>query len=118
MPAGIGGCGWPGLGVSYDSRTAVREEIIERAPRTIALAVGAAIIWLIMGVSIGVLSALRRRHDLRTARPWASRSSASPRRSSGSASPALYIFRWKLGFEALGTGYVPFSESPAAGSRT
>ena len=30
-PSTIQGCGWPGLGVSYDSRTAIRQEIIERA---------------------------------------------------------------------------------------
>ncbi len=34
-PVGIDGCGRPGLGISYDSRSAVRAEIIERLPRTL-----------------------------------------------------------------------------------
>ncbi len=87
-PPGIGGCGWPGLGVSYDSRTAVREEIIERAPRTIVLAIGASIIWLVVGVSIGVLSALRRRtfadraaHGIRALRHLRAGLRPRPRRS-------------------------------------
>ena len=111
-PPGIGGCGWPGLGVSYDSRTAVREEIIERAPRTIVLAIGASIIWLVVGVSIGVLSALRRRTFAdRAAMGFALFGISAPVFVLGLG--ALYIFRWKLGFEGMGTGYVPFSESPS-----
>ena len=53
--------GWPGLGYSYGSYVSVRSEIIERAPRTLLLIAGAATIWLIGGVAIGVLSALKRR---------------------------------------------------------
>ena len=43
--------------------------------------------------------------------PWASRSSASRRRCSGSASFALWVFWQKLHI-LPGTGYVPFSQSP------
>ena len=80
-------------------------------PRTIALALGAAIIWVVMGVTIGVISALRR-------------GSASDRFAMGFAlfgvsAPvfwlglmALFIFWKKLGFEALGTGYIPFAVDP------
>ncbi len=32
-PLGVEGCGRPGLWISYDSRTSVRQEIINRAPR-------------------------------------------------------------------------------------
>ena len=39
----------------------MRSEIIERAPRTLFLIAGAAIIWLVFGVAIGVLSAVKRR---------------------------------------------------------
>jgi peptide/nickel transport system permease protein len=53
--------GWPGLGYSYSNYVSVRSEIITRAPRTLLLVFGAAIIWLTLGVSIGVLSAVRRR---------------------------------------------------------
>jgi peptide/nickel transport system permease protein len=54
-------CGWPGLGYSYGNYVCVRSEVIQRAPRTLWLIAGAATIWLIGGVSIGVLSAVKRR---------------------------------------------------------
>ena len=39
---------------------AVKEEIYRRLPVTITLAVGAAVIWLAMGVPIGIISAVRK----------------------------------------------------------
>jgi len=110
-PVGISGCGWPGLGVSYDSRTAVREEMINRTPRTLALIVGAATIWLIMGVSIGVVSALKRRTIWdRLAMGFALFGISAPVFWLGLV--ALYIFSKTLQIEALGTGYVEFSSNP------
>jgi peptide/nickel transport system permease protein len=53
--------GWPGLGYSYSNFVSVRSELITRAPRTLLLIAGAATIWLVCGVAIGVLSAVRRR---------------------------------------------------------
>ena len=53
--------GWPGLGYSYGNYVSVRSEIIQRAPRTLFLILGAATIWLVFGVAIGVLSAVKRR---------------------------------------------------------
>src|SRR5262245_10260878 len=52
--------GWPGLGFSYDTRVPVRDELLNRLPRTLFLVFGAAIIWAIMGISIGVISAIRK----------------------------------------------------------
>lgn len=49
------------FGYSYHSAVPVREEIFERLPATISLAAGAAVIWMIGGVGVGVLSAVRRR---------------------------------------------------------
>src|SRR6478672_6953631 len=53
--------GWPGLGYTYAGQTSVKALIMQRAPRTLLLIIGAAFIWLILGVSIGVLSAIKRR---------------------------------------------------------
>src|SRR6516225_1772100 len=53
--------GWPGLGYSYGNYVSVKSEILQRAPRTLWLVFGAAIIWLTFGVAIGVISAVKRR---------------------------------------------------------
>jgi peptide/nickel transport system permease protein len=45
--------------ISYDQREDVVLRIIEGAPRTFSLAIGAAIIWLLLGLALGLLSAAR-----------------------------------------------------------
>ncbi len=60
MGAEIEHCPAPCLGYSFITRQAVWPELVDRAPVTFSLAIGAAVIWVVSGVSIGVLSALRR----------------------------------------------------------
>jgi peptide/nickel transport system permease protein len=48
------------FGYSYYSQESVRTLIVERLPATASLAIGAAVVWMLAGVSVGVLSALRR----------------------------------------------------------
>jgi len=45
---------------SYSNNVPVSEEIYQRLPVTAVLALGSAAIWLAMGVSIGIISAIRR----------------------------------------------------------
>ena len=45
--------------ISYDQREDVVARIIDGAPRTFALAIGAAIIWFVAGVALGLFSAIR-----------------------------------------------------------
>jgi peptide/nickel transport system permease protein len=52
------------LGYSYYSSASVKSLIAERLPATISLAVGAAAIWLVSGIAIGIVSAARRRTSL------------------------------------------------------
>ena len=49
------------LGYSYYSNAPVKELILDRLPATLSLVIGGAIVWLVTGVSIGVLSAVRAR---------------------------------------------------------
>ncbi|GAA1864340.1 ABC transporter permease [Actinomadura bangladeshensis] len=53
-------CPAPCLGYSYRSSQPVLETLMDRAPATASLALGAAVIWLIGGITTGVISALRR----------------------------------------------------------
>lgn len=49
------------LGYSFYSNASVRSLIAERLPATISLAAGAVVIWLVSGVTVGIISAVRRR---------------------------------------------------------
>ena len=102
--------GWPGLGYSYNTQVPVLEQVEERAPRTLLLILGAAIIWLVLGVSIGVLSAMKRRTAAdRAAMGFVLIGISAPVFWLGLM--ALYIFWNKLHLTG-GTGYVPITESP------
>ena len=49
------------LGYSYYTGASVKSLIINRLPATISLTLGAAVIWLISGIVIGTISAIKRR---------------------------------------------------------
>jgi peptide/nickel transport system permease protein len=49
------------FGYSYQNSQPVREELFRRLPATISLTVGAVVIWLLIGIPIGIISAIRRR---------------------------------------------------------
>jgi peptide/nickel transport system permease protein len=57
---------WPGLFLnedvyySYSNFVPVKEEIFARLPVSVALALGAAITWLLIGIPVGIVSAVRR----------------------------------------------------------
>jgi peptide/nickel transport system permease protein len=51
------------LGYIYYSQESVRALIIERLPATLSLTLGAAVLWVLGGLSVGIISALRR-HSL------------------------------------------------------
>ncbi|WP_326810713.1 ABC transporter permease [Streptomyces scopuliridis] len=53
-------CDAPCLGFSYKTDQQVTRLILERVPATLSLALGAMVIWLVIGVGTGLLSALRR----------------------------------------------------------
>jgi peptide/nickel transport system permease protein len=58
---------WPGYFLneqvyySYNNFVPVKEEIYKRLPVTVALAVGASIVWVIIGLPIGIVSAIKPR---------------------------------------------------------
>ncbi|MEU9069252.1 ABC transporter permease [Streptomyces sp. NPDC048109] len=53
-------CAAPCFGYSFKTEQSVWPVLTERFPVTLALALGAAVLWLIFGVAAGVLSALKR----------------------------------------------------------
>jgi peptide/nickel transport system permease protein len=101
--------GWPGLGYSYDSNVSIRSKVIQKAPRTLSLIVGASIIWLSMGVLIGVISAIKRRTIFdRVAMGFALFGISAPVFWLGLMGLFLFWFKWGI---TAGTGYVPITQS-------
>ena len=52
------------LGYSYYSNAPVKELILDRLPATLSLVFGGAIVWLVAGVAVGIVSAIRARTRL------------------------------------------------------
>ncbi|MFI7702548.1 ABC transporter permease [Nonomuraea sp. NPDC049480] len=110
--AGVEYCPAPCFGYSFISGQAVWPELVDRMPVTFSLAIGAAIIWVLAGVSVGVLSALRRgsffdRLSMGTALAGVS----LPIFFTGMVS--LVVFSYGLGWTPPGGAWTPITENPA-----
>ncbi|GHG38115.1 ABC transporter permease [Streptomyces zaomyceticus] len=53
-------CDFPCLGYSYENSQGVWDLLVDRLPVSASLAVGAAALWLLLGLSAGVTAALRK----------------------------------------------------------
>ncbi|GGX98257.1 ABC transporter permease [Streptomyces anandii] len=53
-------CGFPCLGYSYDNALPVWDLLMDRLPVSASLAVGAACMWLVLGLGAGVTAALKK----------------------------------------------------------
>ena len=98
-------CPPPCFGYSFKTQRPVWPDLVDRVPVTFSLAIGAAIIWLIVGVSIGVLSALKKGTVFdRAAMVIALAGVSLPIFFTGLLSLAL--------FRPTGVNYVPFTSDP------
>src|SRR5947199_6592334 len=102
------------LGYSYQNNISVRHQIFDRLPATASLAIGAAVVWLLIGLSVGIISAVRRRTLIdRAAMGGALVAISAPVYWLGLV--ALYLFSSDIGrfhiFKGAGS-YVPFSQDP------
>jgi len=104
-------CPAPCLGYSFVNRQPVWPELVDRIPVTFSLAIGAAIIWVIFGVSVGVLSALRRGSFFdRFAMVIALAGVSLPIFWTGLVALFLFSYRWEIA--PPGGTYVPFFDNP------
>jgi peptide/nickel transport system permease protein len=105
-------CPAPCLGYSFKTNQEVWPLLLSDLPVTVSLAIGAAVIWVLMGVSFGVISALRRGTILdRAVMIFALGGVSLPIYFTGLL--ALAIFVYGLGWIS-GAGYTPFTEDPLA----
>jgi peptide/nickel transport system permease protein len=103
------------LGYSFYNSTSVRSLLWERVPVTVSLALGAAVIWLLIGLTSGVLSAVRPRSWIdRSANGAALFFYSMPSFLLGAIFLYFFFFRLHLaGFPFFpGSGYVPLTEDP------
>ncbi|MFC7933633.1 ABC transporter permease [Streptomyces cinereoruber] len=102
-------CAAPCFGYSFKTEQDVWTMLVDRIPVTLSMVVGAAVLWLLMGVTTGVVSALKRGTVIdRAAMVTALAGVSLP--IYFTAMLAMFLFRTQLGW--LDAKYVPFAESP------
>ncbi|MGW3627462.1 ABC transporter permease [Streptomyces sp. NPDC000880] len=108
-------CNAPCFGYSFKDHLEVWPQLTDRLPVTISLASGAAVIWLLSGVTAGIISALKPGSIFDRAAMGVSLAGVSlPMFFTGQL--ALLLFSYKL--EIFGRTYVPFTENPAQWANT
>jgi len=105
------------FGYSYQNNVPVRETLLDRIPATVSLAVGGAVVWLLIGVAVGIASAIKRGTVLdRVTMGGALIAISAPAYWLGLV--AIYLFSDDLGklvplFPGAGR-YTPITENPLA----
>jgi peptide/nickel transport system permease protein len=102
------------FGYSYQNSAPVRAQIFDRLPATISLTVGAAVVWLLIGLPVGIVSAIKRRQlPDRVAMGAALVAISAPVYWLGLVS--LYLFSKDIGkfhlFDGANT-YMPLTDDP------
>ena len=108
-------CPPPCFGYSFKSQQPVWPQMVSSLPVTISLAIGASILWLVGGVAIGVISALKRgtlfdRFSMGVALAGVS----LPIFFTGLLSLALFSYKWPI---FPNVTFVPFTQNPALWAR-
>jgi peptide/nickel transport system permease protein len=102
------------LGFSYQNDVSVRSQIFSRLPVTLSLTVGAFVVWMLVGIPTGIVSALRRRSPVdRVTMGGSLVAISAPVYFLGLV--ALFLFANDIGRLHLlpGAGsYVPFTQDP------
>jgi peptide/nickel transport system permease protein len=108
-------CGPPCLGYSFRNQQPVWPMLISDAPVTLSLAIGAAVLWLIGGVAVGVLSSVLRGTVFdRAAMAIALAGVSLPIFFTGLISLELFSYKWPL---FPNVQYVNFTTNPALWAR-
>jgi peptide/nickel transport system permease protein len=102
------------FGYSYQNTISVKQQIFDRLPATVSLALGAAVLWLVSGITVGIISAIKSRTLIdRVAMGTALVAISAPVYWLGLV--ALYLFSNDIGvfkiFPSAGS-YTPLSQDP------
>jgi peptide/nickel transport system permease protein len=103
-------CNAPCFGYSFKSHIEVWPQLEQKIPVSFSLAVGAAVIWVIFGVTTGVISALRKGKPVDRISMFIALAGVSlPIFFTGQVINALFIYQWPIWDS---TDYVPFTQNP------
>ena len=103
-------CPAPCFGYSFVNNRPIFPELLDRAPVTFCLAIGAAIIWTVFGVSVGLISALARGSLLDRGFMLVALAGVSlPIFWTGAMALSLFSYKWHI---TPGSGYVPINQNP------
>ena len=106
-------CPAPSFGYSYNQNACVTDMITESLPVTVNLAVGALIIWMVMGVGLGVLAAkFKNRWPDTSSSVFVLLGTSLPTFVTGLALLIWISIKWKIVPMSL-DGYVSVLDSPA-----
>jgi peptide/nickel transport system permease protein len=107
-------CGPPCLGYSWRNQQPVWPLLVSDIPVTASLAFGAAVLWVLGGVAIGVLSALRRGSVFdRGAMAVALAGVSLPIFFTGQVALLLFSFKWQI----FNVTYVGITQNPLQWAR-
>ncbi|RCV52434.1 ABC transporter permease [Marinitenerispora sediminis] len=105
-------CSAPCFGYSFQNYQEVFPEIVRRLPVTFSLAIGAAVIWLVGGVTVGMVSAIKKGSVFdRIAMGIALAGVSLPVFFTGLLALAFLVHAWGI-FPS--PGYTPFLNNPVA----
>ena len=105
-------CPAPSFGYSYNENACVTELLSEALPVTLSLALGALILWLIVGVSLGIVAArFKNKWPDRVSSIFVLLGTSLPTFVTGLALLIWVTIKWKLVPLSL-TGYTPLIENP------
>lgn len=105
-------CPAPSFGYSYNENACVTGLLREALPVTLSLAIGALIIWLIVGVSLGIVAArFKNKWPDRVSSIFVLLGTSLPTFVTGLALLIWVTIKWKLVPLSL-TGYTPLIENP------
>lgn len=108
-------CNAPCFGYSFKDHVEVWPQLTSRLPVTISLAAGAAVLWLVSGVTVGVISALKPRSFFDRAFMGIALAGVSlPMFFTGNLAILLFTYQWPI----FGRTYVPFTENPVQWANT
>lgn len=109
---GFGHCDAPCLGYSFVNREPVLSTVMDRFPTTFSLGIGAAVVFLVFGVGMGMIAALKQGKPVDKIASGASLVASSMQiYFVGTLALYFFVYQWHIMDQP---GYTPLTDNPGA----